>query len=165
MWRMINLTKNVLKELLTAEGGRDHWMTLLDSPVMDQFPVTRGLAIRQLSRILNRQSLGAEKVLLARKYQVSSWLHDGLRELLKQEDPWSEEDEAKLGWPTVSKLYRIREDYYKQRLQQLNTRLQLQSARAMAHPTPGNLGSMDDGSINSGIVREFGTELDVMKRC
>ena len=164
MWQMDNLTKTVLNELLSAKSakGRDHWVTLLDSPVLNQLPTVRIVAIQQLSRILDLQSLGAEKVLLARKYQVSHWLLDGLRELLKQEDPWSEEDEAKLGLPTVSKLYRIREDYYKKKLHRLNTRLQHQ--RATSPPTPRNLGPIDDGSIDNGIVREFSTELDSMKK-
>jgi hypothetical protein len=140
-------------------------MALLDSPVLNQFPEIRELAIEKLSSILDQQPSGTEKVLLGRKYHVSDWLRAGLRELLKQDAPWSDEDEEILGWPTVSKLYRVREAHYKQKLLQLNGQLQRYRRNDVFHPLAQNhsvFQPMDDDFVYANIGREFGAELDRM---
>jgi hypothetical protein len=119
MWQMNDLTMSVLEKLLASAATCDDWMLLLDSPVLNQFPEIPELAIEKLS--LEQQPSGTEKVLFGRKYLVSDWLRAGLRGRLKQNAPWSETDEVFLGWPTVSKLYRVREVHYKQKLLQRPT--------------------------------------------
>ena len=150
---MNDLTISVLERLSVSAATRDDWMTLLDSPILNKFPETRDLAIEKLSFILDQQASGTEKVLLGRKYQVSHWLRTGLRELLKQDAPWSDEDEATLGWPTVSKLYRVREAHYKQKLLQLNGQLQRYRRNDVFHPLYGRPNG--HGSISTPICKFF----------
>jgi hypothetical protein len=72
MWRMDRLRGIVVERMkVLTVNEPDEWMELLDWSDMHQFSDCRELAIKRLSRYLDRTD-GVEKVQLARKYRVES---------------------------------------------------------------------------------------------
>jgi hypothetical protein len=107
---------------------------------------------------------GTEKVILARRYQVSKWLSDGLRALVERHAFFSDADEKELGWETIFKLCRLREEYrsYSNRkrptymwahdIQQATKQEFRDELKAMDEHVHG-----DVDAVGSGILRESQT--------
>jgi hypothetical protein len=113
MWQMDRLRKIVVEKMskLTVTVTAEEWVAVLDMSVLHQLSDARALAIERLSRPGN--IAGVDKILLARKHKIESWLWDGYQEVVIRDQCFSDEEEDRLGWKTVSKLYRVRDRYFR----------------------------------------------------
>ncbi|KAF7370263.1 hypothetical protein MSAN_00657500 [Mycena sanguinolenta] len=86
---------------------KDEWISVLKLSTQWYFLDARDLAIKQLN---DRPDIGGvERILLARQYDVATWLRKGYNDLAKREEGLSLEDAAKIGWETTVRLYQTRE--------------------------------------------------------
>jgi len=138
MWQMDRLHQIAFQKITGVVATKAAWIDVLDVSVLHGLSDVQQLAIQRLSSDSTFREM--EKVLLARKYKVESWLKGGCRELVTRKQYFSDEEDVLLGLKTVSKLYRLREEY-----------------REYKH-SRRYLDSMDDP-----IEREFGVELMEMK--
>jgi len=107
MWQMDNVVKKVKQKIETIDVKKEVWMDMLDVPDQYWLPDARALAIKQLSN--DRKFRGVDKILLAKKHKIESWLRDGIRQLVYRKEHFEDEEADQLGWKTVNKLYRVRE--------------------------------------------------------
>jgi len=116
MWQMDRLRKIVMEKMskLRVIVTAEQWIAVLDMSVLLQLSEARTLAIERLSSYSN--TVGVDKILLARRYKVEKWFREGCRELVTRDKCFSDEEEDRLGWKTVSKLYRARDQYLKSRI-------------------------------------------------
>jgi hypothetical protein len=115
LWQMDRLAELVLEELSDASASRDEWITLLDFSIEHQYPKARELAIDKITSTFAGQAI--EQVVMARKYGVQKWLRDGFKQLLERNQFFSDTDEEVLGWNIVFKLCRLREQLFKNIIQ------------------------------------------------
>ncbi|KAJ7020613.1 hypothetical protein C8F04DRAFT_290901 [Mycena alexandri] len=86
---------------------KEDWISVLKLSTQWYFLDARELAIQQLT---NRTDIGSvERILLARQYDVATWLRMGYTDLARREEGISLEDAAKIGWETTVRLYQTRE--------------------------------------------------------
>ncbi|KAJ7288882.1 hypothetical protein C8J57DRAFT_1495141 [Mycena rebaudengoi] len=92
---------------------RDEWMTneewisVLKLSTQWRFIDTRNLAIQRLS---DRAGIGsAERIQLARQYDVANWLRMGCIALAQRHETLSPEEAEKVGWKTAFQLCWVRE--------------------------------------------------------
>jgi hypothetical protein len=107
MWQMDELTKIVMQILSNLKVRRQAWIDLLELSTIHQLHEARALAIQMISTTFTGR--GMNKVVLARQYGVKRWLEEGLREMVQQEEPFTDEDDEIVGCTTVVKVYRLRE--------------------------------------------------------
>ncbi|KAJ6481256.1 hypothetical protein C8R47DRAFT_1135174 [Mycena vitilis] len=87
--------------------AKDDWISVLKLSTLWYFLDARDLAIKQLN---NRSDIGSvERILLARQYDVASWLRMGYTDLGRREEGISLADAEKIGWQTTVRLYQTRE--------------------------------------------------------
>ncbi|KAJ7631360.1 hypothetical protein DFH06DRAFT_1005297 [Mycena polygramma] len=87
--------------------AKDDWISVLKLSTLWYFLDARDLAIKQLN---DRGDIGSvERILLARQYDVASWLRMGYTDLARREEGISLEDAEKIGWQTTVRLYQTRE--------------------------------------------------------
>ncbi|KAJ7656478.1 hypothetical protein DFH06DRAFT_1199690 [Mycena polygramma] len=87
--------------------AKDNWISVLKLSTLWYFLDARDLAIKQLN---DRGDIGSvERILLARQYDVASWLRIGYTDLARREEGISLEDAEKIGWQTTVRLYQTRE--------------------------------------------------------
>jgi len=110
MWQMDRLRQIVVDRMSALGATAEEWTAVLDMSVRQQLLDARTLAIQQLSYYSN--IAGVDKILLARKYKVEQWFREGCQELVNRRECFSDEDEDRLGWKTVIKLYRVRDARY-----------------------------------------------------
>lgn len=113
-WDMNDLSRNIVNNLfqmnLNASDSLEDWMVLLDICIRHHIPEARTLAMLRLSSMVSSAG-GSEKVVLARRYRMSTWLNDGLRTLVERTEFFSDAEQKHLGWETIFKLCRLREKY------------------------------------------------------
>jgi hypothetical protein len=109
---MDELARSVLEALSEVAGSRDEWTVLLDLSVEHQLPEARTLAIQKITPTFRH---GSDQVIMARKYQVRTWLRNGLQALVQQGSFLSNGDGEALGLETILKVGRLREDHLKLR--------------------------------------------------
>jgi hypothetical protein len=143
---MDGLRKIVLEKLSNTDASRDDWITLLDLSMERRYPEARRLAIEKITPTFG--GIGIEQVVMARKYGVKQWLRNGLRQLTERDQFLSDADEEILGWNTVFKLCRLREQRFKDVIQGYSNR----SYRSPSYGTP----------IPTSLEKEFGDELPHM---
>ena len=116
MWQMDTLRKIVMEKMskLRANVTVEEWIAVLDMSVLLQLSDVRAMAIERLSSYGN--TIGVDKILMARRYKMEKWFKEGCRELVTRDKCFSDEEEDRLGWKTVSKLYRARDQYLKSRI-------------------------------------------------
>ncbi|KAJ7180997.1 hypothetical protein C8R46DRAFT_885842 [Mycena filopes] len=86
---------------------KEDWISVLKLSTQWYFLDARDLAIKQLDE---RTDIGSvELILLARQYDVATWLRRGYTDLARREEGISLEDAAKIGWETTVRLYQTRE--------------------------------------------------------
>ncbi|KAJ7250470.1 hypothetical protein B0H12DRAFT_974819, partial [Mycena haematopus] len=86
---------------------KDEWISVLKLSTQWYFLDARDLAIKQLD---DRPDIGSgERILLARQYDVTTWLRMGYNDLAKREEGISLEDAVTIGWETTVRLYQTRE--------------------------------------------------------
>ncbi|KAJ7509740.1 hypothetical protein B0H11DRAFT_1659872, partial [Mycena galericulata] len=85
---------------------KDDWISVLKLSTLWYFLEARDLAIQQLT---NQVTDSVERILLARKYEVSAWLRIGYTDLARREEGISLVDAEKIGWKTTVQLYHSRE--------------------------------------------------------
>ncbi|KAJ7763619.1 hypothetical protein DFH07DRAFT_812587 [Mycena maculata] len=85
---------------------KDDWISVLKLSTLWYFLDARELAIQQLT---SRITESVERILLARDYEVSSWLRAGYTDLARREEGISMEDAEKIGLRTTVQLYQTRE--------------------------------------------------------
>ena len=105
--------KIVLATLSAASAGRNDWIDLLDLAVERQLPEARKLAIQQITQTFQCTREGMSQVVMARKYRVKEWLQHGLETLVQDDQFVSDADADVLGFKSVLKLARLREDNIK----------------------------------------------------
>jgi hypothetical protein len=115
MWQMDNLKKSVLEALPGLPGSREDWTDLLDLSLEHQLPEVRTMAIQKMTTTFpsSPNAFDSDLIGIARKYKVRSWFKTGLRGLVQRTDLLSDADAEILGWRTVLKLCRIREDDFR----------------------------------------------------
>jgi len=107
LWQMDYLKQSAIQALPRLNGSRWEWTALLDLSVERGLSEARKIAIPMLTPML---SCPFDMIAMARKYQVKSWLQTGLQALVQRQDLLSEAYEESLGWRTIVKLCRLRED-------------------------------------------------------
>jgi len=133
-FEMDDFAETAFTRMSTLETSRENWLAILDMTIERiNFPDARSLGIQNLSSMLNDD---VEKVSLARRYQVQQWFRSGLQGLVERNDYFTVKEEETLGLSMISKLYRCREDRYRQLL-----------------------GLNYGWSLEASIEREFGDEL------
>jgi hypothetical protein len=86
---------------------KEDWISVLKLSTLWYFLDARDLAIQQLN---DRADIGSvERILLARQYDVATWLRMGYTDLARREEGISLEDAKKIGWETTVRLYQTRE--------------------------------------------------------
>jgi len=86
---------------------KDEWISVLKLSTQWYFLDTRDLAIKQLNK---RSDVGsADRIVLARQYDVPDWLRTGYTDLARRNEEISPEDAQKIGWETAYQLGRVRE--------------------------------------------------------
>lgn len=85
---------------------KDDWISVLKLSTLWRFLDARDLAIQQLT---SRGMESVERILLARSYDVATWLRSGYTDLARREEGISLEDAEKIGWETTVRLYQTRE--------------------------------------------------------
>jgi len=91
-----------------ATMGIEEWISVLKLSTMWTFGELRQKAIKWLRRLITNP---VEKVMLARKYKVESFLVEGYEELIKRKDGPSLEEAKVLGYEAAIQLYEKRERY------------------------------------------------------
>lgn len=90
------------------ELKHEEWISVLHLASRWDFIEVRNLAIQKLE--LYAEMLGAaERILLARKYDVASWLRSGYTQLLRRKIPISSEEAGKIGWEVALQICQLRE--------------------------------------------------------
>ncbi|KAF8216959.1 hypothetical protein K438DRAFT_1559229, partial [Mycena galopus ATCC 62051] len=92
---------------LTDFMSKDEWLSVLKLSTQWRFLEARDLAIAQLN---NHSDIGdVELILLARQYDVATWLRKGYMSIAERSEIISEEEAQKLGWQTAFRLSQLRE--------------------------------------------------------
>ncbi|KAF8216963.1 hypothetical protein K438DRAFT_1704090 [Mycena galopus ATCC 62051] len=87
--------------------SKDEWLSVLKLSTQWRFLEARDLAIAQLN---NHSDIGdVELILLARQYDVATWLRKGYTSIAERSEIISEEEAQKLGWQTAFRLSQVRE--------------------------------------------------------
>jgi len=94
--------------------GRDEWTSVLKLSTLWGF---RELRQRALDALVQMPIHPADKVVLAREYDVERWLVDGYMELVKRDTGLSSEEKKKLGYESSLRVYEKREDTFRRGLQ------------------------------------------------
>jgi len=94
--------------------GRDEWTSVLKLSTLWGF---RELKQRALDALAQMPIHPADKVVLAREYDVERWLVDGYMELVKRDTGLSSEEKKKLGYESSLRVYEKREDTFRRGLQ------------------------------------------------
>ena len=164
---MEKLTRWALEKMSASDSQIEDWTALLDVMSIDhQLSETRPLAIQKITSKFSTQLDGMEKIALGRKYQVKDWLQAGIQQLVEQKEAFSPTDEAKLGPEMLIKLYRIREDRYREEIRVLR-KSSPPTLGFSAFEWGGYWDHNDPGEkyaplIRAGIEREFGSEWSTM---
>ncbi|KAK7024961.1 hypothetical protein R3P38DRAFT_2951956 [Favolaschia claudopus] len=85
----------------------DEWISVLKLSTEWRFLQIRKLAIEMLTS--TSQISSVQRIVLARKYEVASWLRRGYLELAQSAESISEEEGELLGWKTAFRLIQARE--------------------------------------------------------
>ena len=107
MWQMDRLHGIAIRKIKEIEAEKAEWLDVLDVSALHGLSDVQQLAIQRLSS--NSTFKEVEKILIARKYKVASWLEEGYQELVERVECFSDEEDSNLGFKTVSKLYRLRD--------------------------------------------------------
>ncbi|KAJ6491747.1 hypothetical protein C8R47DRAFT_438491 [Mycena vitilis] len=92
----------------TPDLKEDEWISVLTLSTQWDFIEVRDLAILRLT--VYAQNLGpAERITLARKFDVSSWLRSGYTDLARRKMAITSEEAAKIGWEEALQICRLRE--------------------------------------------------------
>ncbi|KAJ6593369.1 hypothetical protein B0H19DRAFT_1246152 [Mycena capillaripes] len=91
------------------ELKREEWISVLHLASLWDFLEVRDLAIQQLAMYAEGTLNATERIVLGRKYDVSSWLRSGYTELAKRKTPISLEEAAKIGWEVTLQICQLRE--------------------------------------------------------
>jgi hypothetical protein len=137
---MDDLKKSAAQALPRLDGSPEEWTTLLDLSVEPQLPEVRKTAIQKLTPTVICQN-ALDVIAMARKYQVNSWLKAGLQVLVNQSEFLSEAYEDSLGWRTIIKLCRLREDSARRQYRSYNY---YSSSLTMESEFQDELKDMDD---------------------
>ena len=103
----------ILERLSAASAGRKDWIDLLDLAVERQLPEARKLAIQKITQTFQHTREGMGQVVMARKYRVKEWLQHGLETLVQDAQFISDANADVLGFKSVLKLARLRENNIK----------------------------------------------------
>ena len=142
MWQMDGLTAKVIQRLSNVKGRRQAWIGLLQLSTVHQLHDARALAIQKISTMFSGR--GTDKVVMARQHGVKQWLEEGLREMVQQKDPFTDEAVEMVGWKTITKLYRLRE------------------CLRVARSNNNHFGQQEDVLAKAGVGKEFEMELNDM---
>ncbi|KAJ7655705.1 hypothetical protein DFH06DRAFT_482415 [Mycena polygramma] len=92
----------------TPDLKEDEWISVLTLSTQWDFIEVRDLAILRLT--VYAQNLGpAERIMLARKFDVSSWLRSGYTDLARRKMAITSEEAAKIGWEETLQICQLRE--------------------------------------------------------
>ncbi|KAK7024962.1 hypothetical protein R3P38DRAFT_2951960 [Favolaschia claudopus] len=87
--------------------SKEEWIAVLKLSTLWRFLDARKLAIHQLD---TRADLGSvERIMLARQYDVASWLRKGYIALAQRSQMISREEATEIGWETAFSLCQLRE--------------------------------------------------------
>ena len=113
MWQMAKVREIAVKKILDTPALAHEQLFLLELSTKLEIMAIRDKAIQVLSGTLRP----VKRIQLGVQFKVDSWLLDGCIELVQAPGGISVEDENILGWEMTSKLFRIREEYLKMRIQ------------------------------------------------
>ncbi|KAJ7625624.1 hypothetical protein FB45DRAFT_921875 [Roridomyces roridus] len=85
---------------------KDDWISVLKLSTLWYFIDARNLAIKQLD---NHNVDCIERILLARQYEVSTWLRRGYTELARRDFGVILDEAERIGWKTAVQIYQTRE--------------------------------------------------------
>ncbi|KAJ6497541.1 hypothetical protein C8R45DRAFT_983315 [Mycena sanguinolenta] len=92
----------------TPDLSQDEWISVLKLASLWDFIEVRNLAIEQLAPY--SESLDCiERIMFARKYDVSAWLRSGYIELARRKDIISSKEAATIGWEAALQICELRE--------------------------------------------------------
>ena len=153
---MEDLMKRAIERMAASISWIEDWTALLDAMSTDrQLAKARPLAIQKIISKFSAHLHVMEKITLGQKYRIRDWLQDGIRQWIKKKERISPKDEAKLDPQMLIKLYRIREDCYREQIRVLRENMDSVAV---------DWGDSDDPDeqsapfIRAGIEREFGSE-------
>lgn len=96
-----------IEESLTT----DEWISVLKLSTMWEFLRLKDLAVHNLDGLLSLQALPAQRVALARQYDIKAWLIPAFNALAQRESPLTKEDFEAIGLDDFLKLVQVREKY------------------------------------------------------
>lgn len=99
------ITSNVVK--LTQQ----EWISVLKLSTMWEFTELRERAKQELSK-QGMEMETVQKIECGRKYEIKEWVLEGYIALLRRSEIASDEEAERLGWKTVVKLYRLRDECF-----------------------------------------------------
>ncbi|KAJ7212851.1 hypothetical protein C8J57DRAFT_1097070, partial [Mycena rebaudengoi] len=92
----------------TMSKSKEVWISVLKLSTLWYFSDIRALAIKELdSHFLSPTRDNVEIILLARTYDVSSWLRSAYTDFVDEGLPL--EDAERIGWETAARIYKARE--------------------------------------------------------
>ncbi|KAF7356245.1 hypothetical protein MVEN_00956000 [Mycena venus] len=86
---------------------KDEWISVLKLSTQWWFLAARDLAIQQLND--RNDVTSVDRIVLARKYNVPTWLRMGYTDLARRDESISREEAEKIGWETAYQLGQVRE--------------------------------------------------------
>jgi hypothetical protein len=92
----------------TPTLSKDEWISVLKLANLWDFIEVRNLAIEQLTSYAGSLDC-IERILFARKFDVSAWLQSGYVELARRKAVVSAEEAGKIGWETALQICQLRE--------------------------------------------------------
>lgn len=141
LWEMRNLQRLAIEHILSLPASSNDWIEML------KMSTTRGVSQVREKAIQHLQSLPSiEIILLGRECHVQEWLLKGYKELVERNETISKQDEERLGREATMSLFRLRDQYCRQQLNQSR------------HGRPRH--DATSFTVDEGIRTEFGKELE-----
>ncbi|KAF8910795.1 hypothetical protein CPB85DRAFT_1435067 [Mucidula mucida] len=87
----------------------EDWTSILKLSTMWGMSAVRQLAVENLSNCMALRGDAVEYVVLAKAYEVVTWLRQGYLKLVKRAEPISPAEAERIGWVASVQIYQIRE--------------------------------------------------------